>query len=138
ITYDSGDYVGTLDRVLALADWAGYGERQQQAAARGLKRGLGLGGYVESQSGAPLERAEVTVRGDGTVEVVIGTLSSGQGHATSFAHLVEEWLGIAADKVVIETSDSDRVSVGGGSHSGRSMRQPGTTIPKASQSNMPQ
>ena len=131
ITYDSGDYVGALDAVVKLADWTGYAERQKHSAARGLKRGLGLGGYVESQSGAPLERAEVTVRGDGTVEVVIGTLSSGQGHATSFAQLVEEWLGIAADKVVIETSDSDRVSVGGGSHSGRSMRQAGTTIHKA-------
>ncbi|MBN9086126.1 MAG: xanthine dehydrogenase family protein molybdopterin-binding subunit [Reyranella sp.] len=132
ITYDSGDYVGTLDHALQLADWNGYAERQKQSAARGLKRGLGLGGYVESQSGAPLERAEVTVRGDGTVEVVIGTLSSGQGHATSFAQLVEEWLGIPAGDVIIETSDSDRVSVGGGSHSGRSMRQAGTTIDKAS------
>ncbi|HEY4165239.1 MAG TPA: xanthine dehydrogenase family protein molybdopterin-binding subunit [Reyranella sp.] len=133
ITYDSGDYVGTLDRVLKLADWAGYAERRKQSATRGLKRGLGLGGYVESQSGAPFERAEVTVRVDGTVEVVIGTLSSGQGHATSFAQLVEEWLGIPAADVIIDTSDSDRVSVGGGSHSGRSMRQAGTTIHKASQ-----
>jgi carbon-monoxide dehydrogenase large subunit len=133
ITYDSGDYVGTLDRVLKLADWAGYAERQKQSAAHGLKRGLGLGGYVESQSGAPYERAEVTVRGDGAVEVVIGTLSSGQGHATSFAQLVEEWLGIPAGDVIIDTSDSDRVTVGGGSHSGRSMRQAATTIHKASQ-----
>ncbi|HSH99967.1 MAG TPA: xanthine dehydrogenase family protein molybdopterin-binding subunit [Reyranella sp.] len=133
ITYDSGDYVGTLDAVLKLADWNGYGERQKRSAARGLKRGLGLGGYVESQSGAPNERADVTVRSDGTVEVVIGTLSSGQGHATSFAQLVEEWLGIPADKVVIDSSDTDRVSVGGGSHSGRSMRQAGTTIHQASQ-----
>ena len=133
ITYDSGDYIGTLDDVLKLADWNGYGERQTLSAARGLKRGLGLAGYVESQSGAPSERAEVTVRGDGTVEVVIGTLSSGQGHATSFAQLVEEWLGIPADKVVIDSSDTDRVSIGGGSHSGRSMRQAGTTIHQASQ-----
>jgi carbon-monoxide dehydrogenase large subunit len=133
ITYDSGDYPGTLDRVLQLADWAGYAERLEQSAARGLKRGLGLGGYVESQSGAPNERAEVTVRADGRVEVVIGTLSSGQGHATSFAQLVEEWLGIPAADVVIETSDSDRVRVGGGSHSGRSMRHAGTTIHIAAQ-----
>ena len=133
ITYDSGDYLGTLDQILTLSDWTGYAERQKQSAACGFKRGLGLGGYVESQSGAPLERAEVTVRGDGTVEVVIGTLSSGQGHATSFAQLVEEWLGIPADRVIVETSDSDRVRIGGGSHSGRSMRQAGTTIHQAAQ-----
>lgn len=133
ITYDSGDYLGTFEKVLMLSDWAGYAARQGQSAASGLKRGLGLGGYVESQSGAPLERAEVTVRGDGTVEIVIGTLSSGQGHATSFAQLVEEWLGIPADRVIIETSDSDRVRIGAGSHSGRSMRQAGTTIHQAAQ-----
>ncbi|HYD06024.1 MAG TPA: xanthine dehydrogenase family protein molybdopterin-binding subunit, partial [Reyranella sp.] len=133
ITYDSGDYLGTLDQVLELADWSGFETRRTRSEASGLKRGLGLGGYIESQSGAPNERAEVTVRGDGTVEIVIGTLSSGQGHATSFAQLVEEWLGIPADDVVIETSDTDRVSVGGGSHSGRSMRQAGTTIHQAAQ-----
>jgi carbon-monoxide dehydrogenase large subunit len=133
ITYDSGDYAGTLDRVLELADWAGYPARRAQSTARGQERGIGIGGYVESQSGAPNERAEVTVRGDGTVEIVIGTLSAGQGHATSFAQLVTEWLGIAVDKVVVVSSDTDRLSAGGGSHSGRSMRQAGITIHQASQ-----
>jgi carbon-monoxide dehydrogenase large subunit len=133
VTYDSGDYAGTFDAVLKLADWDGYGPRQKESAARGLKRGLGLGGYIESQSGAPQERAEVTVRDDGTVEVLIGTLSAGQGHATSFAQLVEEWLGIPAHEVVVESSDSDRLTIGGGSHSGRSMRHAGSTIHKASQ-----
>jgi carbon-monoxide dehydrogenase large subunit len=133
VTYDSGDYAGTFEAVLKLADWDGYGTRQKESAARGLRRGLGLGGYIESQSGAPQERAEATVRADGTVEVLIGTLSAGQGHATSFAQLVEEWLGIPACRVVIESSDSDRLTLGGGSHSGRSMRQAGTTIHKASE-----
>jgi carbon-monoxide dehydrogenase large subunit len=131
VTYDSGDYAGTFEAVLKLADWEGFGARQKESAARGLRRGLGLGGYIESQSGAPQERAEVTVRDDGTVEVLIGTLSAGQGHATSFAQLVEEWLGIPARKVVVESSDSDRLTVGGGSHSGRSMRHAGTTVHKA-------
>jgi len=132
VTYDSGDYAGTLDRVLKLADWKGYEARRKQSQARGLHRGLGLGGYVEAQSGAPNERAEVTVQPDGLVEIVIGTLSSGQGHETSFAQLVTEWLGIPADRVRVDSSNTDRVSVGGGSHSGRSMRLAGTTIHKAS------
>ncbi len=132
VTYDSGDYLGTLDAVLKLADWDGYRARFDKSRQRGLNRGIGLGGYVESQSGAPQERAEVTVGADGVVEVVIGTLSSGQGHATSFAQLISEWLGIAASKVRIVTSDSDRVSVGGGSHSGRSLRLAATTIHQAS------
>lgn len=132
VTYDSGDYVGTLDKVLELADWNGYAARQRQSRAQGRHRGLGLGGYIEAQSGAANERAEVTVRADGLVEVVIGTLSAGQGHATSFAQLVTEWLGIPASCVRIESNDTDRVSVGGGSHSGRSMRLAATTIHQAS------
>ena len=69
---------------------------------------------------------------EGVVEIVIGTLSSGQGHATSFAQLACEWLGVAADKVRLVTDDSDRVSTGGGSHSGRSIRLAATTIHQAS------
>jgi aerobic carbon-monoxide dehydrogenase large subunit len=133
VVYDSGDYAGTLDAVLKLADWTGYPERQRASSSRGLRRGIGLGGYVESQSGAPNERGEVTVLGDGRVEIVIGTLSAGQGHATSFAQLVTEWLGIPAERVVIDTSDSDRIVYGAGSHSGRSMRHAGTSIYQASQ-----
>jgi carbon-monoxide dehydrogenase large subunit len=133
VTYDSGDYAGALDEVLRLADWQGYEARRAGSRSRGLYRGLGLAGYVESQSGAPNERAELTVRGDGTVELVIGTLSAGQGHETSFAQLITEWLGIAPDRVLFHASDTDRVAVGGGSHSGRSMRLAGTTIHQAAQ-----
>jgi carbon-monoxide dehydrogenase large subunit len=132
VTYDSGDYLDALDQVLKLADWLGFEARRRQTEARGLRRGLGLAGYIESQSGAPNERAEVTVRPDGLVEVLIGTLSAGQGHATTYAQLVTEWLGIAADKVRVESSDTDRLTVGGGSHSGRSLRHAATTIHQAS------
>jgi carbon-monoxide dehydrogenase large subunit len=127
-----GTPVTALDEVLKLADWSGFGQRQAETAARGLRRGIGLGGYVESQSGAPAERAQVTVLPEGLIEIVIGTLSSGQGHATSFAQLASEWLGVPADKVRLVTDDSDRVSVGGGSHSGRSIRLAATTIHQAS------
>jgi carbon-monoxide dehydrogenase large subunit len=122
MTYDSGDYEGVLDQALALADWDGFAARRADAAARGRWRGIGLGGYVESQSGAPHERAEVTVDPEGTVEMVVGTLSSGQGHETSFAQLLSEWLGVAPDRLRLVTGDTDRVRIGAGSHSGRSLR----------------
>ncbi len=112
VTYDSGDYRATLDAVLELADWNGFTRRRAETAARGLRRGIGLGGYVELQSGAPAERAELTVLPEGLVEIVIGTLSAGQGHATSFAQLASEWLGVPAGKVRLVTDDSDR-AVGG-------------------------
>jgi carbon-monoxide dehydrogenase large subunit len=132
VTYDSGDYQGTLDLVLKLADWNGYPARRESSRLNGLQRGLGLGGYVESQSGAPHERAEVTVLPGGLVEIVIGTLSTGQGHETSFAQLASEWLGVPPQSVRIVTSDSDRVGFGAGSHSGRSVRLAATTIHQAS------
>jgi carbon-monoxide dehydrogenase large subunit len=69
---------------------------------------------------------------EGSVEIVIGTLASGQGHETSFAQLASEWLGVPPDRVRLVTDDSDRVSVGFGSHSGRSVRLAGTTIHQAS------
>src|SRR5262249_10093447 len=68
------------------------------------------------------ERAEVTVSPAGIVEVVIGTVSQGQGHETSFAQLVTGWLGVPLDTVHLVTGDTDRVSVGGGAHSGRALR----------------
>jgi carbon-monoxide dehydrogenase large subunit len=132
VTYDSGDYVGSLDDVLKLADWHGFAKRKTETEGRGLRRGIGLGGYIEAQSGAPAERAEVTVLAEGAVEIVIGTLSAGQGHDTSFAQLASEWLGVPANRVRLVTDDSDRVSVGGGSHSGRSLRLAATTIRQAS------
>jgi carbon-monoxide dehydrogenase large subunit len=133
VTYDSGDYRGTFETILERADWSGFPARHQESRHRGLRRGIGIGGYVESQSGAPQERAEVTVGADRMVEIVIGTLSAGQGHATSFAQLVTEWLGVPADRVRLITDDSDRVRVGAGSHSGRSLRLAATTIHQAAQ-----
>src|SRR5258708_8624447 len=124
VTYDSGDYRSAFDEVLKLADWTGFARRQAATEARGLRRGIGLGGYVESQSGAPIERAEVTVLPEGVVEIVIGTLSSGQGHATSFAQLASEWLGVPAAKAPLVTADTDRLSVAAGSHSARPIRLP--------------
>src|SRR5262249_23018984 len=131
ITYDTGDYEDALDKILALADWAGYAARRAQSRARGLHRGIGLGGYVESQSGAPHERAEVAVLADGDGAMVIGTLASGQGHATSFAQLASEWLGAPPHKVRLVTGDTARLSVGAGSHSGRSLRLGAVTIKQA-------
>ena len=130
--YDSGDYASVLDSALALAEWDGFAARRAAALARGQRRGIGLGGYIESQSGAPQERAIVTVLPHGVVEVVIGTLSSGQGHETSFAQLISEWLGVPADCVSLVTGDTDRVEIGAGSHSGRSLRLAAITMHAAS------
>jgi len=131
LTYDSGDYAQAMERALALADWDGVKARKREARKRGKRRGIGVANYVEVTSGNPRERAEVTVRGDRTVELVMGTMASGQGHETSFAQLVTEWLGVPFESIVYVAHDTARVHAGGGSHSGRSMKLATTVVGKA-------
>jgi carbon-monoxide dehydrogenase large subunit len=122
LEYDSGAYHNVMERVLALGEWAGFAARRAEAKRGGKCRGIGVSNYVDTATGVPRERAEITVQPQGVVEVVIGTVSSGQGHETSFAQLVSEWLGVPVDCVALVQGDTARVSVGGGSHSGRALR----------------
>jgi carbon-monoxide dehydrogenase large subunit len=120
-----------MDAALALADWQGFAKRKRESRRQGKMRGIGLANYIELTSGMPRERTEITVALNGFVDVVIGTLSSGQGHETSFAQLVTEWLGVPFERVRLITGDTDTVAAGGGSHSGRSMRMAGIVIGNA-------
>jgi carbon-monoxide dehydrogenase large subunit len=130
--YDSGEYRKNMDRALEIADWDGFEKRKTAAAARGRLLGRGFANYVESSIGNPKERAEIEVKPEGIVEVVIGTQPSGQGHETSFAQVVADLIDLPVEKVFIILGDTDIVSVGGGSHSGRSMRHAGTVMAMAS------
>ncbi len=122
VTYDSGDYPSSMDQALSAADWAGFEARRAEAAARGRCRGIAVANYIEVTSGFPKERAELRVCEDGCIELVVGTMSSGQGHETTFCQLLSDWLRVPFERLRFIANDSDRVSVGGGSHSGRSMR----------------
>ncbi len=130
--YDSGDYHAAMDSVLKRGDWAGFAARRAEAQSRGKCRGIGIANYVDTATGAPRERAEVTVHAggesEGRVDVIIGTVSNGQGHETSFAQLVHEWLGVPIESVRLITGDTDIVQVGGGTHSGRGMRMGSVVI----------
>jgi carbon-monoxide dehydrogenase large subunit len=132
MVYDSGDYLQALDAALALADWDGFPARKRAAKKLGRLRGIGIATYVDTATGVPRERAEVTVQPDGFVDVVLGTVSNGQGHETSFAQLVTEWLGVPIERVRLITGDTDVVSVGGGTHSGRGMRLASIVVHAAS------
>lgn len=122
VTYDSGDYVKSMDQALLEADWAGFEARRIEAAAHGKCRGIAVANYIEVTSGFPRERAELKVCEDGYVELVVGTMSSGQSHETTFCQLLSDWLQVPFERIRFVANDSDRVSVGGGTHSGRSMR----------------
>ncbi len=128
MTYDSGTYESNLDQAMRIADWQGFAERQRDAERRGRLLGRGLAHYVESSIGSPRERAEVRVQSTGQIDVVIGTQPSGQGHETSFAQVMADQLSVAPEDIAIIYSDTDVVAVGGGSHSGRSMRHAATVM----------
>ncbi len=131
LVYDSGDYPASLRRAAELGDWAGLEARRAEARRRGRHRGIGVANSVELNTGSPRERAELTIDPSGTVELVLGTMSAGQGHQTSFAQIVSEWLGVDPEQVRLVTGDTDRVQAGGGSASARSMRLGAWVMAKA-------
>ena len=105
--------------------------RRAEARRRGRCPEIGVASYIELNTGFPRERAQITVRPEGAVDVVLGTPSSGQGHATSFAELLVEWLGVELSEVNLLTGDTD-LTVGGGTHSARALRLAAVVMAKAS------
>ena len=132
IVYDNGTYRTVMDRAMELGDWKGFNKRRNEARRRKRLRGIGLCCYLETTGGYPRERSDITVHPHGKVDVVVGTLSSGQSHETTFAQCVAEWLGVPFDDVNVIENDTDIVKEGGGSHSARSMRLAGIVMGKAS------
>ncbi len=128
VTYDSGNFATVLDAALAKADWDGFPQRRQEAARRGKRRGIGLAYYLEATGGAPSERAEIRFNDDGTVDVLVGTQSTGQGHETAYVMLTAHELGIPPEKIRIVQGDSDLIPTGGGTGGARSLYSEGQAI----------
>lgn len=132
LTYDSGQFERNMARALELAQWDSFEARRAASREKGLLRGIGLANYIESPVGAPRERIELTVLPEGRIDIVSGTQSTGQGHETTFAQVVAHHLGVPIETVALRTGDTAFVSVGGGSHSDRSMRLGGMLLVEAS------
>lgn len=133
MNYDAGDYEASLEAAMAAADWNGFAARKAEAAGRGKKRGIGMSCYIEACGIAPSaavgslgagvglwESAEVRVNAVGTVEVLTGSHSHGQGHETTFAQLVSERLGMPLENINIVHGDTDKVQMGMGTYGSRS------------------
>jgi carbon-monoxide dehydrogenase large subunit len=137
--YDSGDYTRALELVLQAA---GYDELRAQQAARRERGdvrqlGIGLSTYVEitgggDEAGEPHENAQVEVHPDGTATILTGTSPHGQGHATAWAMLASEELGIPVEKITVKHGDTDLVPEGGGTGGSRSLQQGGAAVRQAS------
>jgi aerobic carbon-monoxide dehydrogenase large subunit len=133
MTYDAGDFPAALDKALAQADYKGLAGRKAASAANGKLRGVGFSAYIEACGIAPSaavgalgggvglwESAEVRVNMIGTVEVLTGCHSHGQGHETTYAQLVSSRLGIPMENVSIVHGDTDKVQMGMGTYGSRS------------------
>ncbi|HZS69538.1 MAG TPA: xanthine dehydrogenase family protein molybdopterin-binding subunit [Burkholderiales bacterium] len=130
-TYDSGDFARLTDRAIELADWGGFQQRKQQSEAKGRLRGRSLIYYLED-SGVFNERMELRFDPSGMVTVVAGTHSHGQGHATTYAQLVSDWLGVPFENVRLVQGDTDAVSFGRGTYASRSAMLGGSALRAAS------
>ncbi|WP_378950550.1 xanthine dehydrogenase family protein molybdopterin-binding subunit [Mesorhizobium sp. ANAO-SY3R2] len=131
--YDAGDYGASLDAAMKQADYAGFAKRKAAAAKNGKLRGIGMSCYIEACGIAPSaavgslgagvglwESAEVRVNAVGTIEVLTGSHSHGQGHETTFAQLVNQRFGVPLDSVSIVHGDTDKVQMGMGTYGSRS------------------
>ena len=120
LVYDSGDYARNLEDGMALADWRGFPARRAGSAARGRLRGIGMAVYVESTVGDPSEHVAIRFGADDRVTLLAGTRASGQGHATTYAQLLGETLGVPFEAVDVIEGDSDDLPAGGGTGGSRS------------------
>ena len=105
-TYDSGDFEPILDKALKLADYGGFQQRRRDAKERGKYRGFGICCLLEHAGAAPAESAMLTFPGDETLLLSLNVQSTGQGHATVFARVAAERLGIAPEKIAHRHGDS--------------------------------
>ena len=128
MTYDCGDFLGVLKQALDAADYAGFNKRKRESRKRGLLRGIGIGCYLEVTAAPGKELGAVHFEPDGTVTIVTGTLDFGMGHATTYAQILTDLLGVPFDLIRMVEGDSDRMAFGGGSGGSRSVMFVGAAL----------
>lgn len=144
LVYDTGNYQATLDKAIELADVSGFEARVAESAKRGKLRGMGLSTWIEACGIAPshlvgvlgsrvglYDAATVRVNATGTISVMTGAHSHGQGHETVFPQIVAEKLGIPESSVEIVHGDTAKIPFGMGSYGSRSLAVAGSAMDRA-------
>ncbi len=138
--YDTGDYAAALDLAVKAAGYDELRAEQQRRRDRGDTRQLGIGVacYVEitgggSEAGESKENAQVEIHPDGSATILTGTSPHGQGHATAWAMLASDELGIPVERITVRHGDTDLIPEGGGTGGSRSLQQGGAAVRQASQ-----
>jgi aerobic carbon-monoxide dehydrogenase large subunit len=130
LTYDSGEFERLADECVQLSDWEGYETRQAESRKRGRLRGRSITSYIEI-AGVMNERMEVRFDPSGTLTILAGTHSHGQGHATVFTQMVSDWLSIDQKDIRFVQGDTDKVLIGRGTFAARSSMLGGTALKRA-------
>ncbi|WP_170791790.1 xanthine dehydrogenase family protein molybdopterin-binding subunit [Ruegeria lacuscaerulensis] len=146
LTYDTGDYNGTMDKLEAAADLAGFAARRAESEAKGKLRGLGINCYIEACGIAPsnivgmlgaraglYDAATVRVNATGSISVMVGAHSHGQGHETAFPQVVADMIGIDESMVEIVHGDTSKIPFGMGTYGSRSLAVCGSAMVKATE-----
>jgi carbon-monoxide dehydrogenase large subunit len=130
IAYDSGEFMRVMDECLKLADWSGFAKRAAQSKKDGKLRGRGIGYFIEE---AAIFNDRMVIRFDpsGTLMILAGTHSHGQGHQTVYTQMVHEWLGVPMESISFIQGDTNEVAVGRGTYGSRSMHVGGNALKKA-------
>ena len=119
-TYDTGEFERNMDLALEAADHAGFEARRRAAKAAGRLLGLGISNTIEQAAQVGYESAQVRFDPSGTVTLILGSVSHGQGHETAFTQVLAERLGIAPERIRVVEGDTDIVTHGGGTYGSRS------------------
>jgi CO/xanthine dehydrogenase Mo-binding subunit len=128
LIYDSGDYPAALDMIKKLIGWDAFPAEQRKALAEGRRVGIGLGCYVEGTGPGPYEGAHVQVETSGRVNVAIGLTTQGQGHATVFAQVVADVLGVRVQDVHVTSGDTRRFAYAVGTFASRAAVMSGNAV----------
>jgi aerobic carbon-monoxide dehydrogenase large subunit len=129
---DSGAFPETFDRALTAADIAGFPARRKESEARGFLRGLGFAYHIKATGGSPHENVDIRFESDGTVSLITGTQTIGQGHETTFPQILADCLGLPNERIRLVQGDTDLIALGGGHGSSRATYMGGTAISRAS------
>lgn len=131
-TYDCGDFPKVFEKALNAADYFAFEKRRMESKKKQKIRGLGVSNPIEIAAGPDHspnpEFAAVTAKKDGTLEVLVGSQDSGQGHATSFRQLLSDRVGVDPENIFIVTGDTRRIKQGTGTFGSRTIAAAGTSI----------
>jgi carbon-monoxide dehydrogenase large subunit len=127
-TYDTGEFAAHMARAQELADWKGFGKRLAQSKKAKKLRGIGLATYIEACGTFGPDTAVLRLEADGDVTVLIGSQSTGQGHATAYAQLVAEHLDIPPERVTVVQGDTARIAKGVGTGGSSSITCGGASV----------